>query len=612
MNIEKDFYKFPIASSPDSGLPKLEQEQPIEVGHGPVSGEADELVDYEQWLVEANNFLIDIKQIRRRSEDKKIIDQFIAPYREGRLSLAPFFKNEKTSALALEIIRQVSLPEFENEEEGGKKFATCDKCGLELSPVSNYCSECGSKVETENHVNDPIFHGIVSSLEAIDDQLRSEAPIEENAESGTEKQKRFRNNALYAISEALKVSDPTGRQKIDSWFLKNFQDLSDWCVNYKTKDGKRDVISDYTYKNIIYNTGDKALLRKVLEFSMADINTEHIISQQLLRKNHPSYLRDRKYEIAVVLATKLGLDEKIVDKWSRSRCIIKKDRNGNDITEESYLRNFEAAMRLDFARPGAAKELFENFGIANFDRYDDGMLLRQLEAEDQSAPYGVVAYPEDDYNGAFFSGRKQLGKMGRDMLAGGYETRIVEAASQFDLARRLNGFHKKYNGGGHKIDFLLIGGHGSPESVSLGRDEFEPPPVPKPDISDGQYQTMLELWEKKRSSQKYLRKTLVAEDVKGGRGQGIKRAVQKWFSDGAPVVFISCSTGAEGGIAQTASKELGVTTIGPDKPTNFESIDVNFDERGKPIINVEYFSAKADNDQKQVKAMRYTAKEQKG
>ena len=76
-------------------------------------------------------------------------------------------------------------------------------------------------------------------------------------------------------------------------------------------------------------------------------------------------------------------------------------------------------------------------------------------------------------------------------------------------------------------------------------------------------------------------------------GEGINRALEEWFVSEAPKVFVSCSTGEEGGIAETASAQVSGEVIAPKIPTNVRKIDVSFDEDGKPKFSVLYSEGEA-------------------
>jgi len=611
MNIEQNLFKLPTAASPDP-----EPTEPYtEAGQRPADEETDEIADSEQWIVDAQDFLFALKKENGSREglkkEKERIADFMKPYLDGKLSFSSFIRNPRTAPLALEIARKIFSRSIDNHDTT-ELFLDCSKCGQEMAGGANFCSACGGKIEKKSSSDGYLYHEIAASLDSMESRLSSDLFVEDEDKSSPASRERFSNNALYSISEALKTTDAADRGKIDHWLLKHFEEIKSWGKSYEMKDGWRDAISEYAFKNIISQTGNKELSRKTLAFCVDGGRLEQLSLSDLFHDNYSPDRKDGRFGIASFFAEKLGLNDSVVAKWQHSKVLKVKSKKGTEIFGESYTKNLEAAKSLEKARPGSARRLYDGFGIANFARYDEEMLLRQLEMAEQDTPYGVAAYPEADWNGAFFN-NPSLGEAGKELLNGGFGTRIVEVASQFELARRLNGFNKKYGKGGHKIDFMFIAGHGTKDSVQLrerkAAPQIAPPPIPPAaGTSDEEYQKALAAWKLRLETSAAQKETLVSGDIKEGRGRGIRRAADEWFEEGAPVVFISCSTGIEGGIAQTAAKELGFNTVGPNKPTNIEAIDVRFDERGKPIFDVKYFAGKVDGAKNaDVETMRYAS-----
>jgi hypothetical protein len=545
------------------------KELAIEIGDG-----NDNEMNAEVILREIKEFLEKSDNSFESGEAEKISENFLKPYREGKASFQKLFENKKTAPFAAEALRMVFILQDEKKQSGKKQ----------------------DDIEF-------IFNDLVNSRVAIDEQLKED--YSENSKNDSDQGKRrYRNNVLYAMSEAIGSINPVIRAEVDSWFGKHAEDLreSGKLFTEHTKNGSSiDMISEYTFSNIISKTRSHKLLNTALELSFEN-KEEKTVSfslEELLTFKFSPACYERKKEIATFAASRYGLDSNIVDKWSKTKTFAERDEQGSKIYEESYVRNMKAAERLEQSMPGASEKLFKKFGIANFDRYEPEVLLRQLEMENKDVPYGVVVFPEFDYNGAFFQNKDKLEKMRKQLLEGGHEIRIVEAASQFEMAKRLNGFNKKYAPNGNKIEFLILGGHGTKSSVQLGEDKFIdaymdeiPPPLPNDNMSDEDYQKAVEEWQKNSENEKKYnsksRDTIFADDLKEGGGRGIRRAANEWLEKNAPIVFVSCSTGAEGGIAQVVGKELGFNAIGPDRPTNIDSIDVKFNDQGRPVFNVEY------------------------
>ena len=279
-----------------------------------------------------------------------------------------------------------------------------------------------------------------------------------------------------------------------------------------------------------------------------------------------------------------GLDgSTLIDSWTQAGDESLAKIHGPS-HQYAYEKNLKALYDLKQVSPEAPKELHERFGITHFGRYDKKMLQRQYEERESQVPYGIVIYPEADRNGAFFQNSSQLAQACLKLLMGGLETRIVEAGSQKELARRLSRMHKKYSLAGHKFAFAIVAGHGSKNSIALGNDRMpSPPPLPDSEKSREEYEKELEIW---RTSKPTDAGSFVSDDLLAGKG--INRALEEWFEKDAPKVLISCSTGVEGGIAERVSAQTSGEVTAPEIPTNVKKIEVTFDEKGRPKFSVEY------------------------
>ncbi len=203
---------------------------------------------------------------------------------------------------------------------------------------------------------------------------------------------------------------------------------------------------------------------------------------------------------------------------------------------------------------GAVSYLNKNFGIYDFSRYPTPMLAKQFEAEftdEIASPYGLIINPRDDHNGAFYENYftyrnlfTQLEERGEPWLL-----RVIEIDNKREVGRRSIQFVKDYG----PAKFGIIGGHGSKDRIQFGRGG--------------------KMYE------------LQTEDLSG---RGIERGAKMLFEEGATIVLNSCSTGTQEGIGQKMSETLGLTFIGPDKPTSLKSIQIEIHE-GKAQLRAEYW-----------------------
>lgn len=290
----------------------------------------------------------------------------------------------------------------------------------------------------------------------------------------------------------------------------------------------------------------EALLRSTIqegEHSRSPLDARNVIRGVAITSDNPEY---RARVINALAQEGLTIDENMLVTWLRCSPAEATDRAR---TAES---NIETMSAIEKERPGATALLHREFGIDNFARYPKQVLIDQYDNRDDcTKPFGIIISSKSDYNGAF--NRDDVYGSLREQIADTHHVRVYEAGSRFGVARALVDAHNRYtNAGAGKIAFGIIAGHGSPDGIQFG---------------DGNDRVRLEI-----------------KDVQG-RGAGRAGA---FFEEGATIVLRSCSTGQEGGIAQKMSEVTGLRVIGPDIPINSEKIDVTFDDKGKPVLDVKY------------------------
>lgn len=205
---------------------------------------------------------------------------------------------------------------------------------------------------------------------------------------------------------------------------------------------------------------------------------------------------------------------------------------------------------LEKENPGIILTLNREFGIFDFGRYPAELLRRQYESRnDASVPYGVIFYPQADHNSAFYRQKEIFDKLFR-RLAGRYELRVCEGSGKLDMIRLFHRLDRKY-GAKHKISFVVVGGHGTKETIQFG----------------GQSEAH----------------TLKLADFLDKRHPIRERRI--FFEPSPTIILNSCSTGIEGGIGQQLADVLGATVIAPDNSSAIQEIIVEFPE-GKPRFDV--------------------------
>lgn len=547
--------------SPEAGI---DSEQTSEESHVD-----KDITSFEMRATAFRKVLDDIRWSGRGSEKRERLaaafEEFFRPYQDSDGALSDILSDDKLAGDALQTLREAYL--MYRDRVDGRSWQ-------ERGPAPEALPEFLSQE-------------IVGSLDALD-------KLDWSLDSTSTGNQRELYNSFFLVSEALDTAVGENRKKLEVWLAKHAGDIGKLKFEFEYKEGSYDTSLYLALENILARVEDQNLAREILkrgaEKAVQDNQGTTVsefferVEEPLLKQVRPddSSLVRRQEMTARVAAEMLGLDPDIVDKWREAKKKMKSEA-GDEQYVPNYVGNLRSAIDLETERPGVAKTLNEKFGIANFARYDKQMLLRQAEKIDADVPYGIVVYPESDHNGAFYQDLTTLAEMALKLRMGGLETRVIEAGSQRELARQLVSLHKKYSPAGNKIAFAIVGGHGARSSVSLGsKGEYSsPPPLSE---EEENYLAEVEKW-KKRNLTKDRGRFTTGDII---NGPGIRKAAEKFFDPDAPVVLVSCRTGEEGGIAETASGKLGFEMTAPDKPTSLKRIDVSFNESGKLKLDVEY------------------------
>jgi hypothetical protein len=184
--------------------------------------------------------------------------------------------------------------------------------------------------------------------------------------------------------------------------------------------------------------------------------------------------------------------------------------------------NFAYAIETIGAERAAT--LYRRFGIRHFARYSPQLLNRLYErAKGRSTRPAVLAvFPDSDYNGAFYSAGRRL-----DGLLGDFDVILYERDTESGFFAAAADFRRSFG----QTPSIIIGGHGSPESIRLGNETDE---------------GMLDLTDRDKMGS--LRDVLLPN---------------------SSMVLVSCSTGRdENSIGAMLSRLLGTTLYAPTTPSN--------------------------------------------
>ncbi|MEM4295957.1 MAG: hypothetical protein QXI89_01140 [Candidatus Anstonellales archaeon] len=205
-----------------------------------------------------------------------------------------------------------------------------------------------------------------------------------------------------------------------------------------------------------------------------------------------------------------------------------------DYLYASYILGLDEILRLH-----------EKFNIDYFLRYDKEVLLHLMLAADKDKfkqrPIALAVFNKSDYNGAFYREGRTL-----NSLLDYFRLIIIEVSSEKEFYQALRDIFEEYG----KIELLIIAGHGSANSITLGDGEGEEKEL---DISD----------KNEISDLSYV------------------------FRKGANAILISCETGSRNkkNIASTLAKALKINVYAPIRPSASTKILV---DRDKGFIDVEF------------------------
>lgn len=207
--------------------------------------------------------------------------------------------------------------------------------------------------------------------------------------------------------------------------------------------------------------------------------------------------------------------------------------NMNDFVEgysyETASKSFEVMQSLEDKVPGSVKILHEKFGITNFQRYPEEILLNQLQDGESNKNIGLLTFAVNDWNGAFDNQSNIWSKI-YDNQKENLDFKIVECGSNIDLARQLISLKENND---KKVSLAVLSAHSSGESFSLGEEN-----------------------------------SISTEDIEK-YGPKLKDI----FSNEAQLVANACSSASVGGWVNSLSKEAGIKAVGPDRPAAIEDVD---------------------------------------
>lgn len=211
--------------------------------------------------------------------------------------------------------------------------------------------------------------------------------------------------------------------------------------------------------------------------------------------------------------------------------------------------NIKSMRILEKEREGSVKKLLRNYGIKEFYRYPQEILVDQIDNENYVGPYGAIFYPREDSRNDFDNDMEVLRSI-YNQSKENYALRIYEASTKRALMRKLMKSNEAY--GKENMKFGVMAAHGTDQGIYPGGlDRYS---------------------------------SIMNNQLKGDE---IKKKLGKHLNTNMYLGFFSCYTGVQNAMAQEISK-MGMNVIGPNEETRPEDVDLKISQQEYPELKIHY------------------------
>jgi len=402
----------------------------------------------------------------------------------------------------------------------------------------------------------PLQQSVKKELLAIvaETVATSTSAFEQIINEGSSDILKFRATEL--LKKALRIGNSRQQQDIRNYLMNN---LKDW----RTK--------DHNWRELavnLFKTGTSEQVREAflwLDRALQDPSTKNISREVVICLATDNEIDQQNKEVAinqflVPLLSSFGLDfNDLKDAWIKA--------SDKTECEAFFRRNLYTIFELERAFPEAGGKacttLIEFFGIKNFARYPLDLLKDMYQEREIDRSYGLGLYPSSDNNGAFYD-KEPLENFYDKLKKLNVGLRIYECGSKYELVKTMVKTDKRY-GKTFKPAFLILAGHGTHDSIRFGEQTVN---------------------EESSGFNPYTERGMLYQADFEGKGA---QRMHKFLEDDAPLILFSCSTGAEGGIAQTISTIYrGHETSAPSHPATFALLEPTIGKDGKLKIDARF------------------------
>lgn len=251
-------------------------------------------------------------------------------------------------------------------------------------------------------------------------------------------------------------------------------------------------------------------------------------------------------KLVLILEIKYGITN------SQLWITIKEIVQAKNIAERFISNTLKTAKELHEYNPLCIPYLSDTYGINVYGRYSTKILIEMFESRESHSvtPNVLVIYAREDTNNALINGRPAIAALDLELNKLGYKLRVIECSNIQELSTNTLRSYTKFG----KPSGLIIFAHGTIDSIILS------------DAANGSLEF------------EQLMSTREGKIIKNG----LHRA-----GTSLDLVFISCSTGANNGIASRLSKELEVKITAPIVDTALKSIQPSL-SNGQLVLTPDY------------------------
>lgn len=359
------------------------------------------------------------------------------------------------------------------------------------------------------------------------------------------------------LSYTLRDGNDQQRQTIKSYLL-NF--LPRWSI----QDESWTTLGEAVFKYSPPEQNEEIFLW--LDLLLKTPQTENI-SKNLLAKlaafSNPQIREGVTSRFIAPLFSSYGLD------FNQLESVWGKGDEFKTTVAQNLIRIFELEKVFPEAKGNVCRTLSNEFGIKHFARYPLDILMDMYKERNTHKPYGLALFPVADHSGAFYLAMRDLRDFYKKLKILDIGIRVYECGSKFGLAKAVAKADRHY-GQKNKPSFIIIAGHGTPDSITFGDPGTE--------------------YDASRITTENTREILHQSDFKE---EGTKR-MGKFLGEDTEIILFSCSTGVKRGIAQAMSEKYpGYIVTAPVSPATGIVLNPVKEANGKIHIDVSYLSTGA-------------------